>query len=99
MGNAMAHLTGTDHSDILNIRYHGLSDRCEVAALGFGSVNFQKFVAVLRWTAVRSHRRSRKIATWSTFHLVEFRRQFRQCLVEIRHQTVVGNLKDRRLLI
>ena len=40
-----------------------------------------------------------KIETWSTLDLVEFRRHSRQRLIKIRHQTVVGDLKDRRLLI
>src|SRR5215472_6297731 len=42
---------------------------------------------------------SGKISTWSTLDLIEFRSELRQGLVEIRHQTIVGHLEDRRLLI
>src|SRR5882757_4377346 len=38
-------------------------------------------------------------ARWSTADLTELRRQFRQRLVEIGDQAVVGHLEDRRLLV
>src|SRR5665213_3627893 len=41
----------------------------------------------------------RKIQRWSTLHLAQFGRQFRQDLVEIADKAVIGDLKDRRLLV
>src|SRR6516165_8446600 len=39
------------------------------------------------------------LAPWSTAELAKFRRQFRQRLVEIGDQSIVGDLEDRRLFV
>src|SRR5215472_18587591 len=45
-------------------------------------------------TGPRSH-----VPPWSTAELAEFRRQFRQRLVKIGNESIVGDLKDRRLFV
>src|SRR3954464_3216280 len=37
--------------------------------------------------------------SWSTAHFAKLRRQFRQRLIKVCYQAVVGDLEDRRLLI
>src|SRR2546427_10807775 len=39
------------------------------------------------------------VPRWSTTELAQFRRQFRQRLVQIRDKPVIGDLEDRRLFI
>src|SRR5262245_38617659 len=45
-------------------------------------------------TGPRSH-----MPRWSTAELAEFRRQFRQRLVKIGNESIVGDLEDRRLFV
>src|SRR5262249_3195060 len=45
-------------------------------------------------TGPRSH-----VPPWSTAELAEFRRQFRQRLVKIGNESIVGDLEDRRLFV
>ena len=100
MGDAIAHLTGADNSDTLNIDCHVLfrSMRSPGSWLRIRLISVLSLHVydVLPHDAIA---RSGKIATWSTLDLIKFRSQLRQGLVEIGHKTVVGHLEDRRLLI
>src|SRR4051812_16316302 len=57
------------------------------------------FAPYLRRTPVRCHRCGAKDSVRSTARLAELLGEFRQCLVEVGHQPIIGHLEDRRFLV
>ena len=84
--DAVAHLSGADHTDLV--------DRMP----GPGGQSAARLRALLHFDHLRLpslvHTTSR-----STTAFVELLGQLRQGLIEVRHQSIVGNLKDRCFLV
>src|SRR3974390_353631 len=98
MGDAVAHLPGADHPNVLNIQRHDFIRLLESPVPA--SVSLRStcpyFYAELYDGTTRA---TANLHRWSTLHLFEFCRQFRQRLIEIGNSTIVGTLEDRRLLV
>src|SRR6185437_1743774 len=95
MSNAIAHLAGADHPDILNSeRHNSLPSRCKFPALGFEQAASSTPNRPKRPRATQPN-----FEAWSTPELTQFRRQFRQRLIKVGDQAVIGDLEDRRFLV